>query len=515
MTKRDPPIRWRPAAVILGLGLVVLAVLWWGVDMIRQYRMIGTFSLAGLVAVLLLVWAVAFSGFARRTRRTVFVVAAVVVVLFLALVRVRDVTGDWVPVLAWSWETHPDARIARRSNGDVAAAMAANVRDFPQFLGPRRNAHLSGIGLHRDWKAEPPQLLWRQPVGAGWAGFAVVDGIAVTLEQRGVHEMVVAYGLESGEELWSYAEETRFDQNSWVGGVGPRSTPTIADGEVYSMGATGILTCLDLRTGRRIWRHDVLEENRAATPEWGKACSPLLVGDLVVVSAGGTNGHSLVAYDRETGEEVWAGGDGRSSYSSPLLATLAGREQIVILNHASIAGHDPADGHVLWETPWPNDQPSVAQPLPIGPDRLLVSAGYGVGSKLFEIHQNGSGGFEASLVWETPRLKAKFTQIIEYDGYVYGLDDGVMTCLDERTGERRWKKGRYGHGQVLLVDDLLLVQTEHGRIVLVEPSPEDLREVTSFTALDGKVWNPPALAGPYLLVRNDLAAVCYRLPADV
>ncbi len=515
MTKQDTSIRWWPAAVVLGLALVALAVLWWGVDTIRQFRMMGTYALTFLVAVLLLFWAVFFSRFRMRTRLAVFAAAVLFAVLAVGLVRVRGMTGDWIPVLAWSWEADPDSQIERRATGDVATAMAQSVGDFPQFLGPRRNARLSGVGLHRDWQAEPPQLLWRQPIGAGWAGFAVVDGIAVTLEQRGAHEMVVAYALESGEELWSHAEETRFDQNSWVGGVGPRSTPAIAEGAVYTLGATGVLSCLDLRSGRRHWSHDVLVENRATSPEWGKAGSPLLVGDLVVLSAGGTDGRSLVAYDRTSGEQIWTGGNGRSSYSSPFLATLAGREQIVIFNYASIAGHDPADGRVLWEHPWPSDQPNVAQPLPLGGDRLLVSAGYGVGSKLFQIREKDDGGLEASIVWETPRLKAKFTQVVEHDGYVYGLDDGVMTCLDPATGERRWKRGRYGHGQVLLVDDLLFVQTERGEVVLVEPSPEGLREVTSFAALDGKVWNPPTLAGPYLLVRNDLEAVCYRLPADL
>ena len=252
----------------------------------------------------------------------------------------------------------------------------------------------------------------------------------------------------------------------------------------------------------------------ADLPEWGKSCSPLLVDDLVVVSAGGDRGRSLVAFDRETGEEIWKGGDDASSYSSPLVTTLAGVRQIVILNAASVAGHDPADGRLLWSYPWPREQPNVAQPLPLPGDRLLISSGYGVGAKMLRIEARPEGELAASLVWESPRLKAKFAHYVDYEGVVYGLDDGVLVCLDPETGERCWKRGRYGHGQLLLVDDLLLLQAEHGEVVLIEPNASELVELGRFTAMDGKTWNIPTLAGPYLLVRNDREAALFELPLE-
>jgi outer membrane protein assembly factor BamB len=141
-----------------------------------------------------------------------------------------------------------------------------------------------------------------------------------------------------------------------------------------------------------------------------------------------------------------------------------------------------------------------------------VSAGYGIGSKLYQVAAAEGGALEASLLWESPRLKSKFANLVVHDGSVYGLDDGVLTCLDPATGERRWKAGRYGHGQVILVGTLLLVQTEEGELVLIEPSPDGLRELTRYQALDGKTWNPPALAGNLLVVRNDLEAAAYELP---
>ena len=282
---------------------------------------------------------------------------------------------------------------------------------------------------------------------------------------------------------------------------------------VYAMGETGILNALDLASGRKLWSHDVLKETGASLPDWGRSCSPLVLDGRVIVIAGGAQGRRLVAYDALSGAPVWSAGDGGASYSSPTLVTLAGRPQLVVLNTASVSGHDPASGAVLWEQPFPGQQPNVALPVRLDAERLLVSAGYGVGSKAYRVSEQG-GTLQAQLEWESPRLKSKFANLIVHEGYVYGLDDGVLTCLDPRTGDRRWKSGRHGHGQLLLVAGLLLVQTEEGELVLVEPSPEAYRELARFGALDGKTWNPPALAGSLLLVRNDREAAAYELPVE-
>ena len=194
------------------------------------------------------------------------------------------------------------------------------------------------------------------------------------------------------------------------------------------------------------------------------------------------------------------------------VATLAGVRQIVIFNHASVAGHDPVDGRLLWTHEWPRQQPNVAQPVPLDGDRLILSAGYGVGAKLFKIGSGADGSLDASVVWESIRLKAKFANFVVHDGFIYGLDDGILVCLDAATGEIQWKRGRYGHGQMILVEDLLLVQTEHGEMVLVEPSPEELRELGRLRLFDGKLWNSPALVGQYLLVRSDREAALFELP---
>ena len=368
---------------------------------------------------------------------------------------------------------------------------------------------VADITLASDWATKAPKLLWRQPVGAGWAGFAVSGDFAITLEQRGKEEQVIAYELQTGRPRWSHRDPVLHD--SPLGGLGPRGVPAIDAGQVFALGATGILNALDLRSGRLLWSRNILKDNNSAEPEWGVAISPLVHEGQVIVAAGGSPGKALVAYDRHTGEPVWAAGNGVLAYSSPVLMTLAGREQIVMLNKGTVAGHDPNTGAELWTHEVPSEQPRAAQPLQVSANRVLFSIGYGIGSRVFELGTTEAAGLAAKLMWATPRLKSKFANMILHEGSVYGLDDGVFVCLDAETGERRWKEGRFGHGQLILAGKHLLVHTETGEVVLVEPNPERLIEVARFRALDGKTWNPPAFAAPILLVRNDLEAAAYEL----
>jgi len=524
-------------AVCLGAWLVWT---WLVADVIRQQRNLQTLVGTGIAAIVLLAWLVALSGLSKRFRLGVLAIAILALASAASLLRIRGVSGDLIPILAWRWESReppPAAGAAGESGeaprsraeplpiaGEVAAPPAGaheagaspppprRPRDFPQFLGPQRDGTVSGLRLARDWSTRPPRKLWRRPVGAGWSGFAIVGERAVTQEQHGAEERVVAYDLQTGRVLWTHTDAARYD--TVIAGVGPRATPTIAEGRVLTLGATGILNALDLATGRRLWTRSAIEENGGAKPQWGKSCSPLVVGSRVIVSVGGPDGHSLVAYDVTTGTVAWGGGSDRSSYSSPFLTRLAGRPVVVILNDATMTGHDPETGALLFEHAWPSEQPSVAVPALLGGDRLLVSAGYGVGSKAYRIAARPDGTLEATIEWESPRLKSKFANVLVHRGLVYGLDDGVLTCLDPATGERRWKGGRFGHGQMLLVEDLLLVQSEEGEVLLLEPSPEGARERTRFPALEGKTWNPPALAGALLLVRNDREAAAYELPVE-
>ena len=523
----------RVPVVIVALAALVLLYVRLLSEQTAQSKTLATFGILLLASLALLAWLLVASGYSRRVRLGVLGAVFAALAGFVSLVRVRGVTGDFIPVLEPRWRPKersvaapppapapsalPSAAaepVAAKSEPRPTSSprVAATLNDYPQFLGPNRDGTLSGFRLARDWEKRPPKLLWRRPVGLGWSAFAIASGRAITQEQRGQEEVVAAYDLASGRPLWVHADRVRFD--SVIAGDGPRAVPTIDGGRVFTVGSTGLLNALDVESGRKLWSHDIVKESDAIVPDFGKVTAPLVAAGNVVVSAGGAGERSLIAYKKDTGERAWAAGSDRSGYGSPALLTLLGRSQLLAFNASSISAHDPATGRVLWQHAWPPQQPNVAQPLKVSDERVLFSAGYGVGSKLFQIAAAGDDVYEARLVWESPRLKAKFVNMVLLDGFVYGLDDGILACLDPATGERKWKAGRYGHGQMILVERTLLVQTEEGELVLVDPSPEGLKEVARFGALDAKTWNPPALAAPYLLVRNDKEAACYELPIE-
>jgi len=475
------------------------------------------FSTVGIAGILLFLWFVLFSRVEGKTRLRVGVVGFVLLVVAFGALRIEGVSGNIWPKFRFRWERRADQTLpkaAEEAAGTQVNLLETTPDDYPQFMGPSRRATLENVHLAHDWSAQPPRAVWRQPIGAGWSAFAVVGHYGVTQEQRDKDELITCYDLDTGKLEWAHSTPVRFFEV--LAGVGPRATPTIHEGKVYALGALGELTCLDGATGKPLWQHNVLKENDAQQVMWGKSCSPLVHENLVIVSAGGPDGKSLVAYDKESGSLVWSGGNGQSSYSSPTLVTLGGQPQILIVNARNLAAHDPADGHVIWQHPWPDDDtasPNVSQPLAVGDDRLLLSKGYGVGSALWKISQEGDE-WKVEELWKNRNLKTKFTSAVVRDGYAYGLDEGILECIEIATGAKKWKQGKYGHGQILLVDDVILVQAESGEVALVEARPEKFNELTRFSAIKGISWNTPALSGRKLLVRNDEEAACYVLPLE-
>ncbi len=301
--------------------------------------------------------------------------------------------------------------------------------------------------------------------------------------------------------------------SQWQGGDGPRATPTVQDGRVFACGATGILDCLEAASGQLIWSRDVLKENNLANLTWGVSASPLVFDDKVVVTGGLTDGPTVLAYRRSDGEPLWHAGTDKASYASPILATLAGRRVVLSFNAGSLTAHDPATGDVLLNYPWSDGKmPKAAQPVVIEGHRVFISAGYGAGCELVDIQAGADGKLVASQVWKSNRMKTQFNSVALREGFLYGLDDGLLACVEVATGARQWKDGRYGSGQTLLVDDLVIIQSEPGPVFLAEARPDGFRELGRLPALSAKTWNYPTLAGRYLLVRNSEEAVCYELP---
>jgi outer membrane protein assembly factor BamB len=438
----------------------------------------------------------------------------------LAAVRAVRFSGHMWPTVIWRWTPLNDDRLEEHRRAHAGAVrepvqLGSRAMDFPEYRGQNRDGVARGPALARDWQAHPPRLLWRQPVGGGYAAFAVADNLAVTIEQRRDNEAIVGYDTASGGERWTYSYPALFSES--MGGIGPRATPTLKDGRVYSLGANGKLVCLDAATGKLQWQTDILESN--SNLNWGMCSSPLVYDHFVVVSPGkqGPGGHTLVAYDRGTGSKVWAVGEARGGYSSPMLATLAGVRQVLMFDGQGIAGYDPATGRQLWRRDWATNQDiNVAQPLVLEGDRVFVTSGYGVGCALLHVTCSKDGKWDAQPLWPNSPLRTmrcKFTSPVAYQGHVYGLDEGILVCLDEKTGKRRWREGRYGHGQLLLAGDLLVIMAETGELALVEASPSAYRELGRIRVFEGKTWNYPALADGKVYLRNDEDMVCYDLTA--
>jgi outer membrane protein assembly factor BamB len=389
------------------------------------------------------------------------------------------------------------------------AAVATPEAYWTDFRGPLRDGVYREMPLLRAWPAGGLTPRWRQPIGGGYASFVVARGRAFTIEQRGDDEVVAAYDVTDGRELWTHRWTASFQEP--MGGDGPRATPTWHDGRVYALGAEGELRCLDDERGGLIWRTNILEDAGAGNLAWGMSASPLIVGDTVITLPGGGDGRSVVAYDRRTGARRWSSQDDGQAYSSPMLVTLAGTRQLLVFAAARIMGLTPDDGDLLWSYPWQTQADiNVAQPIVIGENRVFVSSGYGVGAAMLEIVAAGDG-FTAKPIWQTNRMKNKFSSSVFHDGFIYGLDEGILACVDAATGELMWKGGRYGHGQLLLAGDRLIVSTEDGDLVLVATNPKRLEEIARSSAISGKTWNHPAIAGGRLFVRNSQEMAAFDL----
>jgi outer membrane protein assembly factor BamB len=424
--------------------------------------------------------------------------------------------GGFPPVLTWH-KTHPDfaaVEANRRAQSKTPAPLSASDPhvDWPGFRGPHGDAHYDQTPIATNWPAEGLRPLWKQPIGGGYGSFAIAGGRAFTIEQRREQEAVTAYDVETGRELWATAYPADFDEP--LGGEGPRATPCFSEGKVYSLGAMGDLLCLNATSGEVIWKVNILTDNMANLLSYGTATSPLAVRDKVIVQAGGANGRSVVAYNKLTGKVIWRVLDDQAAYSTPMLVTLAGQEQLLVVTDHRAVGLQVKDGALLWAIPWivKERNRNNAQPVLLATSRFLLSAGYGTGCEAVEISRTNTG-FEAKPIWQNTRLKNKFTSSVFWDGFVYGLDEDILVCLDAQTGERKWKDGHYGYGQVLVADGYLIVLSGDGQLALVKASPDHYEELAHFQAIDGKTWNHPAMSNGKILVRNAVQMACFDLHA--
>jgi outer membrane protein assembly factor BamB len=387
-------------------------------------------------------------------------------------------------------------------------AATTTGNDWPGFRGPGRDGIIRGIQISTDWDHSPPVQLWRRPIGPGWSSFAVSGDLCYTQEQRGNEEVVACYNRTTGKPVWRHRDPVRFWESN--GGAGPRATPTLSGNRVYAFGATGILNALDAATGAVAWSRNVASDSETKVPGWGFASSPLVTGDLVIVAASG----KLVGYDRATGKPRWFGPVHGGSYSSPHRVTIDGVPQVLLLSEAGATSVSPTSGAVLWEHAWPGG--AIVQPAITTDGDVLINSiapTGGVGTRRLAI-ANGPGGWTVQERWTSNGLKPYFNDFVVHKGHAYGFDGSILACIDLNDGQRKWKGGRYGNGQlVLLADqDLLLVLSEEGELALVGATPNGFKEFARFKAIEGKTWNHPALVGDVLLIRNGQEMAAFRLP---
>jgi len=514
--------RWLPLVTLVVMGIALVAIQFLPEQIDRGSRRIFSVIAVVLAGGVLAAWYFALSGAAMRWRAVVGAALVLAVVGAVGSLRRVEFTGDMVPSFDFRWsrdraevlEAHRAGRSDVSEQPVALGDLSPGPLDVLDFRGAKRDGVIAGPKLARDWKARPPKLVWRQPVGGGYASFVVIGPLAITIEQRRGDEAIVAYDVNTGREQWIHQYPALFSEK--LGGDGPRATPTIHGDRVISLGATGELVSLELASGKPIWRTNVLEQNHSGNLDWGMSGSPLVVADLVVVNAGnqkgGADSRAITAFDLSDGKPRFAGGATKAGYTSPMLVTLAGKQQLLIFDGEGLAGFDPADGRELWRTAWKSDfEINASQPVVLDLDQVFITSA--AGAALIKVTLSGDQ-WSAEEVWRNRKLKASYASPIVHQGYVYGLDDGIMACLDLATGLQKWKArgGRYGAGQMLLVGDLLLVQAESGELALVEPRPEQFIELGRFQAIDGKTWNNPTYVGGRVLVRNHLEMAAYDLP---
>lgn len=548
-------------AVMGSLALAVVILLWWTfLSRARWRERLGaltliasafaatwflkhdSMSLAWLVAyavpvtcLAFVLWAVATRRLPDKLRHATMVAAILIGAGGWLLLRQDGINGDHNATFGWRWSASAEERLLAQTAAEpdatspestatpapvpsVAAPAttqptpetpknttpATSETAWPGFRGSKRDGIVRGVKIKTDWSTAPPVQVWRRPVGPGWSSFAVDGDLMYTQEQRGDNEVVACYRASTGKPVWTHTDKARFFESN--AGAGPRATPTLANGRVYSFGATGILNVLDARNGKVIWTRNVAAETNTKIPIWGFSSSPLVTGDTVIVAAAG----QLAAYETANGNRRWVGPAGGGSYSSPHLVTINGVAQVLLTSDGELTSVAVADGKQLWQHQWAAN--TIVQPALMNDGNVLVTSQESGLRRLALAHNSGAWTIQER--WTSNGLKPYFNDFVIHKGHAFGFDGRILSCVDLNDGQRKWKGGRYGNGQLVLLSDqdLLLVLSEEGELALVQATADQFTEVAKFTAIQGKTWNHPVLVGDLLLVRNAEEMAAFKLP---
>jgi outer membrane protein assembly factor BamB len=487
-----------------------------------QFRNFLSMVVGATAVVALLVWLAFFSRIPLRRRVTLLAVSLVLLAIPVVVVDHVEFTGDIEPDFVFRWEKDRSeilqahrqqaSRTVQNTDGQTEPTDSLDA-DWPGFRGRDRSGVYRGAPIRTNWTEQPPRPLWKQPIGEGLAQIALSGNLAITMEQRGTDEAVVCYDARTGAERWIHAYQTRFSET--MGGDGPRATPTVDDGQVFALGANGRLTCLQADSGKVEWEVNILKGDGLTNLQWAMSGSPLILRELVIVSPGGPTGaidKAVVAYNRHSGDVIWGLGAAPGGYASPVVAEIDGVEQILILEGEDVAAYQSDGSAELWRYAWPTQQGiNCSQPVLVGENRVLITAGYMMGSALLHVTRSADNTWNVEPIWKKTTLRGKFSTPIAHNDHIYGLDEGILVCIDRETGERQWKQGRYGHGQILLAGEVLFIQAENGDLAIVAVDPDNYRELARIPALQGRTWNTPALAAGRAFVRNHREMACFDI----
>lgn len=388
------------------------------------------------------------------------------------------------------------------------SSQGLGAKDWLHFAGPDYSG-ISAESEWKDWGSAEPKVAWKADVGKGAASFTIAGNRVLTTGNEGNKDVVWCFDLDSGRELWKTAFACKFDKRMFDGGTA--ATPTISAEFVYNLSYDGQLHCLKLSDGSIVWKVHLLEDFGGKLSEWKYAGSPLVVGDLVILDAGGS-GNSTLALDRRTGKKVWGNGDANAGYASPVPIIQGGNPAVVVFKGKALVAHDLKSGKQLWSLDWETSYDvNASTPIPLGNDRLLVSSGYGGGrAVLFDI-----SGAQPKQLWRNDDIKTKMSSCIVYKDLVFavcGDTGGKLTCVSLKDGKTLWQEGNYGFGTLALAGDRLIVLGDKGNLVVVKPSGAGFEPVAEAQILGKTCWVKPVLTDGRLLCKNNSGkTVCLDL----
>jgi outer membrane protein assembly factor BamB len=548
------------------LLISLLIMLWWlSISRARWFeRLIGTIGLIGILMLeqaichpsmqgtLLIVMTIpmAIAGFAlglilmrnslSLDRTRVALGLALAAALVSALLRTDGVWGNFAFSIAPRWKPTAEdlalkdirqaEKMSTKIDVDTATLMTAlKTPNWPALRGPDGASRPTGTQFSDNWKETPPTEIWRTRIGPAWSSFAVAANRLFTQEQRGENEAVTCYNADNGQPIWSFKSPSRFFEP--LGGLGPRATPTLADGSIDALGAEGTLVRLNALDGKLIWKADLKQASeRDLPPMWGFSASPCVENDTVIVHAGGKGDKGVIAFHIHDGSIAWSAPAGEMSYSSVQKITLLNQPLLCLLSNLGVHLWD-LNGNVVLNYDFPHQGYRALQAQVIDGNKLLIPAGMGTGTQLVEFSLETTSDSSSSNtptepkatttpklsvkeIWTSKDMKPDYNDLLIHKGHIYGFDNAIFACIGLDDGKRRWKGGRYEKGQAFLLadSDLILVVSEPGDLVLLRATPEKHEEIAKIPALKDKTWNHPVVIGDRLFLRNAEEAVCYKLP---